>query len=523
MMKNLLLPGFLMLTTILAAQHPNVLVGDAGNPNEPSICLDPKYPNRIVAGSNLNDVYVSSDTGHTWVHSFLSSPFGVWGDPTIGVDTSGSFYFFHLSNPPSPGSWIDRIVCQKSTDIGQNWTQGTFTGLNNGKAQDKQWLTVDRKTNYLYVSWTEFDHYGTSNPQDSSRILFSKSMDGGNTWSSAKRLNKISGDCVDSDNTTEGAVPCIGPNGEIYVTWAGPEGLLFDRSLDGGNTWLAEDIKIDDFPTGWDYGISGLGRCNGLPISVCDLSGGLHNGTIYVNWSDQRNGSENTDVWLSKSTDGGNTWSPAARVNNDTGTRHQFMSWMAIDQATGWLWFVFYDRRNYSDNKTDVYMAVSKDGGDSFVNFKISETPFNPADQHFFGDYTNLSVYNNIVRPIWTRMNDAGTSVWTALVNVSAIPVVSQTNENPSDKMEMEPGYPNPAGASIWVPFKIRRHTLVSLQVLDNEGKILETIFTDRPYEYGKYTEQIDLKTLGLPAGTYWIMLSGDGKVMTQKTVVINP
>jgi hypothetical protein len=35
----------------------------------------------------------------------------------------------------------------------------------------------------------------------------------------------------------------------------------------------------------------------GLPVTKCDLSGGAYNGTIYVNWTDQRNGEDNTDVF----------------------------------------------------------------------------------------------------------------------------------------------------------------------------------------------------------------------------------
>ena len=106
---------------------------------------------------------------------------------------------------------------------------------------------------------------------------------------------------------------------------------------------------------------------------VSDISNSPNRGTIYVNWADQRNGKANTDIWLKKSTDGGSTWSSDVKVNADNSERHQFLSWMTVDQSTGYLYVVYYDRREHEDKKTDVYLSVSKDGGVSFKDYKISE------------------------------------------------------------------------------------------------------------------------------------------------------
>jgi hypothetical protein len=257
----------------LIAQVQNVMITDQYNPEEPSIFINPKNPAQIMAGVNIKYIYLSNDSGKTWTGTEMTSDFGVWGDPCLLTDTAGNFCFLHLSNPPQ-GNWIDRIVFQKyETSINQ-WTTDTFMGLNGTKAQDKEWCIVDQNTNILYTTWTEFDEYGSVDPLDSSRIMFSRSLDGGQSWSPAKQINEVSGDCIDSDNTTEGAVPAVGPNGEVYVAWAGPVGLRFDRSLDSGTTWLDKDIFIDPMPTGWDYSIPGISRANGLPITLCDLSGG---------------------------------------------------------------------------------------------------------------------------------------------------------------------------------------------------------------------------------------------------------
>jgi hypothetical protein len=394
----------------------------ATGPCEPSIAISPVDSNIVVAGAILDKVYYSSNGGITWKKKTLTSPYGVYGDPMLLADNKGDFYYAHLSDPKgSQGSdptWLDRIVIQKSTDKGVTWSQGTYAGLHHPKDQDKHWLAVDPRDNSLVMTWTEFDKYDSKDPKDKSRILFARSNDGGKTWSSEANLSQLEGDCLDDDNTTEGAVPAIGPKGEIYVAWSYANKIYFDRSLDAGKTWLATDKVVADQPGGWTFDIPGIFRANGLPITATDLSNGPNRGTIYVNWCDQRNGTNDTDVWIAQSTDGGNSWSAPTRVNNDGAGHQQFFTWLAVDPVTGYLYVVFYDRRNHRDDNTDVYLAYSKDGGKTFVNAKISQSPFLPTKTIFFGDYNHLSVYNGRVRPIWTRLQNGNLSVWTALVRL---------------------------------------------------------------------------------------------------------
>ena len=143
-------------------------------------------------------------------------------------------------------------------------------------------------------------------------------------------------------------MPAVGPNGELYVTWTGPRGLVFQKSLDGGNTWMEKEEVITEHHGGWTIKIPGIYRANGLPILHCDSSEGPNNGNLYLNWCDQKAGSDDTDVWLMKSTDGGETWSERIRVNQDEPGKHQFFTWMTIDQSSGYLYFVYYDRRNHT-------------------------------------------------------------------------------------------------------------------------------------------------------------------------------
>lgn len=496
-------------------QYRNVLISTSNSPNEPSIVVDPNNPNIVVAATNLNNYYYSRDGGETWLEKELTSTYGVWGDPTLIVDANSNFYFFHLSNPPE-GTWIDRIVCQKSTNNGRSWSPGTFMGKNDTRVQDKQWAVVDRTNNNIYVSWTQFDEYGSTNPNDVSVIKFSKSTDGGDSWSSAKTISEKSGDSMDGDGTVEGAVPAVGPNGEVYVAWAGPEGLIFDRSTDQGETWLDEDIFVSNMPGGWDYNIPGILRANGLPITTCDLSGGPNHGTIYINWSDQRKGTDDTDIWLVKSTDGGDTWSDPIRVNDDGRDKHQFFTWMTVDQANGNLHVVFYDRRNYDDTSTDVYLATSTDGGETFVNEKISQTPFIPRDDIFFGDYTNISAHDGVIRPIWTRLQGSTLSIWTAIIEDGLITNVEDENLS----FELEQNYPNPSSDVTYVSFKLRHNTSINLSLYDLTGNEVNRLIDQVDYPYGKHTFRISKDEHNLKAGVYYYSLTIGSEVRTKRMVI---
>lgn len=522
-MKHIYILIVILFSAILLHSQPqNIMIGTLGQPEEPSIYINTKNPAIIMAGANIDKVYLSTDSGLTWSFDTLMSNSGVWGDPCITSDTAGDFLFLHLSSPPTgTGHWIDRIVCQKYITQQNKWAVDTFMGLDGRPdyAQDKAWIAVDRTNNNQYVTWTQFDEYGVSDPNKKSNILFSKSTDGGESWSTAKRINQTSGDCVDSDNTVEGAVPAVGPNGEIYVAWAGPDGLVFDKSTDGGDTWKDTDIVITSIPGGWDYDIPGISRCNGLPITDCDLSGGQYNGNIYVNWSDQRNGFDNTDIWLVRSSDGGNNWSSPIRVNDDTTQNHQFLTWMDIDQSTGYIYFVFYDRRNYSDNQTDVFLAISKDGGQSFENYKISNSPFTPINSVFFGDYNNISVQNGIVRPIWTRFDPVNyLSIWTAIINPSTNLSIAD-NRNPKSDISSSI-YPNPSDNIVYFSFKLKHPSSVSLAVYDMKGTFITRIIDNKSYGIGIHIQEFDIAKYNLRSGVYQFTFTSKEKSFSKQFIV---
>jgi hypothetical protein len=344
----------------------------------------------------------------------------VYGDPALLSDTKGNIYFFHLADPSGEGrkndAWLDRLVVNKSKDGGATWNEGDFVGLSPPKDQDKQWPTLNLKNDDLYLVWTQFDKYASTDAACQSNVLFSKSSNKGEKWSKPLVLSNTAGDCLDSDNTAEGAMVAVNYDGKLFAIWAN-QGLLFmDRSYDGGETWLRNDLAMFEQPGGWDISIPGLGRSNGFPVLVCDNSKSIHNGMLYVMWADQRNGESNTDIWFSRSNNYGDTWTVPQKVNDDETETHQFMPWMAIDQTTGYIYIVYYDRSQYTDNQTDVKLSYSTDAGLTFTHKVISEKSFTPTIGTFFGDYINIAAHDGVVVPVWTRMDEGKTSVWTTVI-----------------------------------------------------------------------------------------------------------
>jgi len=102
------------------------------------------------------------------------------------------------------------------------------------------------------------------------------------------------------------------------------------------------------------------------------------NGNIYVAWADNRDDSSG-DIYLAKSTDGGNSFETNVRVD-DTGlsTGAQHYPSIVID-TNGNIYVVWIDYRN---GNSDIYFAKSTDGGNSFeTNVRVDDTGSSIVEQ----------------------------------------------------------------------------------------------------------------------------------------------
>jgi hypothetical protein len=497
---------FILAAIDASAQYTNIFIGN-GAP-ETSIAIDPNNTNRMIAAGNIDNCFHSSDAGNSWIHDNVSSAWGNYGDPNIVVDGLGTFHYFHLVFA------LDRIVSQRCVTFPSVWSAGAFAGqAPPPKLQDHEWAYADWNTNHLFMTWSQYDAYPQTSVNDSSNILFSASYDHGITWSPALRINKKAGD-VNYADVIEPR-PFTGPNGEVYVSWCDNNQIYFDISTDSGLTWLTDDIIVAQIPGTAYYNVSGINRIRSTPFISVDKSNGPNHGTIYISWCDQRNGLNNTDVWMVKSTNGGFSWSAAVRVNDDITVSHQFLNAMALDQLTGKIYICFYDRRNFTSDSTDFYLATSADGGNTFINEKVNQYSFVPSSSAFFGDYIGIAAHNDIVRPVWMAFDVfQNAQVYTALIDGSTVGINHPVRETTELAIT-----PSAVISTAEIKFTLARESTIELKLLDEYGRIL---FVAGKGKYSAGTHHLIFDASSLPAGIYICEMKSSSQSASRKFVVMH-
>ncbi|MDF1699987.1 MAG: sialidase family protein [Planctomycetota bacterium] len=222
----------------------------------------------------------------------------------------------------------------------------------------------------------------------------SDGSDGGGstpTQPPAQADRRINTDPAGSELSLFPAMCCNGR--EIYVAWYdrrnGDLDVYFNRSLDGGATWLAQDIRLD----------SGLAGSAGslLPRICCTGS------NVYVVWYDERSG--NPDIYFNRSLDRGLTWLPQD-VRLDSGTAGAASSRepsICCDGAR--VYVAWHDDRGGS---WDIYANRSLDGG---LTWLPSDLRIDRDAGNFDARFVQLGCAGNNVVAAWSDERRGGSSV----------------------------------------------------------------------------------------------------------------
>ncbi|TET64274.1 MAG: T9SS type A sorting domain-containing protein [Candidatus Stahlbacteria bacterium] len=469
--------------------------------NEEQIVMNPNDTTNLVAvwrdfrvGYRQVAYAYSFDGGLTWGQDLFVEPEYIWdSDPGITVDTAGNFYAVILSFNST--SEPNGLFVYKSTDGGVTWSD-PVTVINGvpGVFEDKELIACDRSggpyTDNLYVVWTRF--YST-------QILMCRSTDEGNSFVGPVTISDMNG--------VQWPVPCVGPNSEVYVAWVqySPGAIRFDCSTDGGETF-GTDITIQNvsFVSGYIYGDI---MVFSFPAIDVDITGGPYNGNIYVAYMDYASGNTDTDIYFTCSTDGGNSWSQKIRINDDPLNNgcDQFHPWLFV-APDGNIIVVFLDRRLDSGNLLmDLYMTTSTDGGNSWSSnerittvssdptagsvFSTSNQPLNKfpikinhpviltGRAGLIGEYIGVTASSiNDIHPIWTDTRFDNQDVFVGVKDTSSY-VQEYSSDNINDGVLSV--VPNPAQNKIIINIKMQQNRILSstttLKIFDTSGRIVKT------------------------------------------------
>jgi hypothetical protein len=434
--------------------------------NEEQVVVSPVDPNNVVAiwrdfrlGHREVGVGYSFDGGYTWTDYLIDGPaqYPLHSDPGLTVDRFGNFYAVILSYVNTNSS--NGLFVKKSTDGGVTWgPPATVVDGVPGVFEDKELIACDRTggahDGNLYVAWSRF--YDT-------QIWCARSTDGGASFQEEIRLSDSGG--------VQWPVPVVGASGELYIAWVKTSGSIrLDRSFDGGVSF-GSDITVANTYSGSDYLNGGI-LSYAYPAMDCDITGGPNNGRLYVAYMD-RNGSD-YDMYLRRSDDQGQSWSSPLRLNDDAvnNGRDQFHPWLSIGQD-GSVHVVFYDRRNDPGNYyMDLYYTKSTDGGLSWSpNERVTTVASDPnagLRAGLIGEYIGLAAVDaNRAVPVWTDMRDGSQDAYTT--------VLSSLTGLPGDvavgSLRLAPASPNPFRGSTRLSFSAATEDGIGFEIFDVRGR----------------------------------------------------
>jgi hypothetical protein len=441
--------------------NTNVQMNDDSYPpmpqNETAVAYNVTHPEIAVAAAND---YVSggvvvmrtSNGGRTWLSTRIdpqfrgTADFCSGGDPGVAYSRKeAAFYIsqlcFFRALP------FSEVQVYKSVDNGKTWTPGRQASraatnfdyvartVDASIFLDKELITVDNypsSPHYgrIYVTYTKFhllpdsssdycpiqlsytDAIPTTNPLLAVWAHTAIQPDDPGSGGVGSSANQFSDPVVEKNGTLD-----VGFVSENCNDSVDPH-LLFQKSTDGGQTFLATAVQIDKAGQYQDF-IDGSGSDTLPPThfrapNTTSLAYSAKTGTllyVYQNNITRTPTSGGADISYQTSKDGGLTWSDSKVLSTGSSghpaANDQFFPWAAADES-GRFYVIWFDRRLDPANvRINTWQARSSNDASSFSSSRISSRDWDPNDGFFtsgafIGDYNGLAASNNYVYPVWT-------------------------------------------------------------------------------------------------------------------------
>lgn len=391
---------------------PNVNVSRSrGNEAETTLGINPTSPGNIVILSNLESgsglfKAFSTDGGVTWTKDRIADGDNLGTaccDPSGAFDRFGNFHLTYLN------SAVNRVEAAISTDGG-----ATFDFLGTVRSGSVDQPSVVTGPGVVWWTWKSFgpdrieargaEVTGLGEVGAFSPIQSAPGSGEGNF-----------GDIgVDNDGRVlvvyQDNIPTEGPsNVFVHVDPDGFGGAGFGAAIDLGRTGVG----------GFDYIPAQSGRSVDAETDFAfDRSSGPFSGRIYLAFTHERGAESNdTEIVIRFSNDGGLTWSRLRRVNDDDTRHSQFLPRMAVDPSTGFIAIGFHDARDDAgdggpgdtngirNDDAQFWAAVSRNGSRTWENVVLSEGTSNDNQANNgvdYGDYIGLDYLGGRFYAAWS-------------------------------------------------------------------------------------------------------------------------
>ena len=257
---------------------------------------------------------------------------GTTGDsksPVMALDPTGDVYMAWMDK--TPGHF--EVYFSKSADGGWTFSEPFSVFKTSGSSEDPR-MVKDGRYGKIHLAWIN------TTQVPSRELVYSHSQDKGGTFSRPRALSN-----VDTSSVSEMTIS-IDSFSNLLLAWVEDSVLYTSRSIDGGETFSSSK-KIGQ---------------DGSPVRLQAQAD--ENGFFYLVWEDEATG----DIYMATSNDSGLTFSKPANVSENSGKSEEPMLGIQGTDAYS-LW-----TDSTSGNK-DIYIRRISDPGASPVQNISSSFP----------------------------------------------------------------------------------------------------------------------------------------------------